>query len=176
MPSSSGKGRPFIGRHLKEIRPQKILDVGCGKGNLPKRYRKSGQTWTGIEIFKPYIKEYKLHQRYEQVRCEDARVADFGTDTFDLVFLGDVLEHMTYEEAQDVLRRALIAAPVAIVSIPVGYYPQGTVNGNMHERHITNYWDAKKVREKFGEYTDFAITPPIGTFIFRRASCASSPA
>ena len=58
MPSSSAKGVPFIQSWLPKIEPRtRILDVGCGKGNLPKRYREPGQHWTGVEIFKRYIVE-----------------------------------------------------------------------------------------------------------------------
>lgn len=168
MPSSSSKGETFIKRYLPEIAAQKVLDVGCGKGNLHKRYSKPGQVWTAIEIFEPYIETYRLKKKYQKVICADARTHDFGADTFDLAFAGDVLEHMSYEEAQDVFRRLQKAAPWVIISIPLGYYPQGTVNGNMHERHITNYWDAVKVRHVFGEYLDYALTPPVGTFVYKR--------
>ena len=168
MPSSSGKGEPFVKRYLPEIAPKYVLDVGCGKGNIVKRYRTPGQHWTAMEVFKPYIDQYQLKTKYDKVICADAREHDYGTDTFDLAFAGDVLEHMSYEEAQDLMKRLQAAAPWVIISIPLGYYPQGTVNGNMYERHITNYWDVDKVREKFGEFAYHAVTLPVGTFIYRR--------
>ena len=173
MPSSSGKGESFVKLYLPEIAPQKVIDVGCGKGNLVRRYRTPGPHWTGVEIFEPYIATYQLKKKYEKVICADAREVDYGVDTYDLAFAGDVLEHMSYEEAQALMQKLQRAAPWVIISIPLGYYPQGTVNGNMHERHITNYWDADKVQEKFGPYDYSAITLPVGTFIYRRKPCES---
>lgn len=170
MPSSSSKGEPFIKSWLPKIEPRvRILDVGCGKGKLPGRYREPGQHWTGVEIFTPYIRRLKLHTKYEKVINADARKLLFGADTYDLVFLGDVLEHMEVGEARDTLRRALIAAPWAIVSMPMGYYPQGTCYGNVWETHVTNDWTPELVRELLGEYIDHAVTPPVGTFIYKRA-------
>lgn len=169
MPSSSAKGVPFIQSWLPKINPRvRILDVGCGKGKLVQRYREPGQHWTGVEIFRRYITDYKLHKKYETVIRADARKYDFGTDTYDLAFAGDVLEHMSQNEAFCVLQKLRQAAPYVIVSMPMGYYPQGTCYGNVFETHVTNNWTPELVHQAFGQSVDHLVTGNIGTFIYRR--------
>jgi len=168
MPFSSGAGKEFIREHLRKIQPKRILDIGAGAGNMPKRYRTNGQHWTGVEVWEPYVEQYKLRDQYQVLVVQDARTVDYGEDLYDVAFAGDVLEHMTYADAQQLMAKLRRAARYVIVSIPMGNYPQGAYEGNPYEEHITNNWSPKEVEHQFGQIHDFKVTPPVGTFIFTR--------
>ena len=78
--------------------------------------------------------------------------------------LGDVLEHMTKEEAVDLFKRVRDAADTVIVSIPIGHYPQDAYNGNPHEKHITDNWTDEEFKATFGEPTVGYIDKEIGVY------------
>jgi 2-polyprenyl-3-methyl-5-hydroxy-6-metoxy-1,4-benzoquinol methylase len=92
--------------YLNAIRPTSILDLGLGNGKLGfiardlldvmlgQRYQKN--CWKlqldGIEIFPEYIQD---HQRaiYNNIYIGDAFEVIDDLGTYDIVVLGDVLEH-----------------------------------------------------------------------------------
>lgn len=168
MPSSSAKGVPFVTAKLVGLEIKTVLDIGCGSGKLLRRYKQPGQRWVGVEIWEPYVARYRLRRQYDKIVVADARTLALKRDSFDLAFAGDVLEHMTEEQAVTLFTRMRAAARYCVLSIPMGYYPQGTVYGNVYETHVTNHWTPEKVRAAFGPYDDSSITPPIGTFWYTR--------
>lgn len=168
MPSSSARGVPFVKSKLKGLGIKTVLDVGCGAGKLLRRYKQPGQRWVGIEIWEPYVERYRLRRQYDKIIVADARQLTLKPNSFDLAFAGDVLEHMTEAEAVTLFARLRQAARYCVISIPMGWYPQGTVYGNVHETHITNNWTPERVAEAFGPYEDCAITSIIGTFWYAR--------
>jgi hypothetical protein len=110
-----------------------ILDVGAGWGkyrDLLPEYR----CMDACEIWKPYIEGEDLHSRYRHVF--DVDIVDLvALDTwhpgrYDLVIMGDVLEHLTRPRAQFVVSRL----GAALVVVPF-LYPQNEVDGNPHEVH-----------------------------------------
>lgn len=113
-----------------------ILDVGAGAG----KYRDllyDYPNMDAVEVWKAYIAEYKLNERYRCVYSEDItkvkRMLDHTCDLqeHDLVIFGDVLEHLTVEEAQKVLAEC---KGVVIVAVPY-LYKQEEINGNPFEEH-----------------------------------------
>lgn len=173
MPFSSAAGKDFIRAYIHKNKPTKVLDVGAGAGSLRKRYQTNGQEWHAIEIWQPYIDKYKLDEKYRSVVCADARTYDFGEDTYDVAFAGDVLEHMTHNEAGELMAKLRRAARTVIVSIPIGYYPQGEYEGNPYEKHITDNWSTNDVEYVLGQYNysdlqQLSETQQLGTFIYER--------
>ena len=62
---------------------------------------------------------------------------DFGKlGPLDLSLFGDILEHMTKEEAQDVMDKTLATSRLVLVSIPIIHYPQEPFEGNPYQRHV----------------------------------------
>lgn len=92
-----------------ETPPQTVLDVGCGYGKygvLLREYLESHPVVDGVEAWEPYIKDHKLKGIYRRVYLQD--VTEMETETlnnYDLVMMGDVIEHIEKDAALDLLKR-----------------------------------------------------------------------
>lgn len=167
MPTSDGQGKDIALDWYRKIRPATVVDVGAGAGTYAKLMRddpeeitvlQSAQPvrsvwrdhWTAVEAWEPYVAEYDLKQLYDQVIIADARHLNWPTYQADLVIAGDVLEHMTHDDAKQLLRRIRQGAQNLIVSIPVLHLPQGAVGGNPYERHI-DHWTAGAMGRELGD-------------------------
>lgn len=158
MPKSSREGKDTIVKWISEKNNiNKVLDIGCGAGTYRKLLNKHSlllaSHWTGVEVWEPYIKEFNLESLYDLVINKNILDIDFEKDQkFDLVIMGDVLEHVTKEEAILLVDRIMKITTAAIISIPIKHYPQDEVNGNPFERHVKDNWTDKEVIDTFGKY------------------------
>ena len=108
------------------------LDVGACDGkwwNLLGDYL----VMDAVEVWEPNIRENDLERKYRRVFCADIR--RFWYKDYDLVIFGDVLEHMSVEDAQKVLHWASLMSKDYIIGVPFNY-PQDEIYGNPYERHI----------------------------------------
>ena len=84
----------LISTVLKSIPPQskRILDLGCGYGNVTKFLEKRGDTIVGLDLgglfYRPYISKKLSFLK------SDALHIPFRDDTFDSVISLDVIEHI----------------------------------------------------------------------------------
>lgn len=108
-------GHAVLLRHVLERRPARVLDVGCSSGYLSARLARSGVAVTGVEIDPGAADLAREH-------CEQVVVADIEGDSlqlppasFDVVLLGDVIEHLRRPEAALVALRPLLRAGGALV-------------------------------------------------------------
>jgi len=160
MPHSRREGKPWLIEKIVALNPASILDVGVGAGtywNL--LHDKIDATWTGVEIFAPYVETYGLTEKYDRLI-----VGDFLTESLephDVVILGDVLEHVARDQAQMMWDKARSLGTVFLV-LPLDHFEQGEVNGNPHETHL-HHWAADEVRN-LGGITDEWIGPRKGCF------------
>lgn len=166
MPFSSEAGKASIAWALSRIPvPKTALDIGCGEGTYAKMFPKL--QWTGVEIWEPYVEEYSLKDLYPSLQIADVR--EWDTDEhFDVCFLGDVLEHMTKEEAQLVVQKAKRWADTVVISIPLGHYPQGEYAGNPYETHIKDDWSDVQVKNAFGAPSWSDIDQEIGVYVYSK--------
>jgi hypothetical protein len=109
----------------------KICDVGPGNGTY---YNAIGKDyyWIGVEIWHNAV-EY-LKDKYDKVYEEDIRNFEYPED-YDLIIFGDVLEHLTVEDAQAVLKEAKLHSKAILVAVPYNY-EQGPLYGNNAEYHL----------------------------------------
>jgi len=166
MPFSSESGKASIAWALARMPvPKTALDIGCGQGTYAKMFPKL--QWTGVEIWEPYVEKYNLKDLYPSLHIADVRELDTD-EHFDVCFLGDVLEHMTKEEAQALVEKAKRWADTVVISIPLGHYPQGEYEGNPYEAHVTDNWTDAEVRQAFGQPTWSDIDQEIGVYIYSK--------
>lgn len=149
MPTSDDQGKRIALEWYQTIRPATVVDIGAGSGTYARLMRSEPHTdrWRAIEAWEPYIASYQLDELYDDILNADVRNLHWPTFQADLVIAGDVLEHMTREQAQALLKRIKYAARNVIVSVPVLHLPQDDVGGNPYERHIDHWTAAEMARE-----------------------------
>jgi len=160
MPSSASESIPYIIEFAREIvpKPQRILDVGVGFGKLGflmreyyeakefGRFKKND--WkidlVGIEIFKPYISE--LQQIiYSQIVIGNVFEKLEKLGKFDLVLLGDILEHFNKEDGHKLLNQLLKNSEYILIATPNGFLKHNAMGKNKFEAHKSG-WKLKDFR------------------------------
>lgn len=143
MPWSADENRDFI---LSHIGPNdRVLDVGAGAGiwaDLLSQVGVRRQNRDAVEIFEPYIERFGLEQKYHKIYLGDFMDLAIPCGHYNVVIMGDVLEHFEMEDALVVWEKARrIAGPTGIVllSTPIIDFPQGESEGNIHEAHLSAF-------------------------------------
>ena len=173
MPRSDKEGKKEIAEWCKNLEGiNKIIDIGVGSGTYAKMFRKlrlfPDSTLIGIEAWEPYIKEYSLNERYHTIINEDVRKVDFSKiGQVDLVVMGDVLEHITKEEAVALVNVLSQFTRYAIISIPIIHYPQDEYEGNPYEIHVKDDWSHKEVLESFSNFKETFEGERIGCYLLK---------
>lgn len=130
------------------------LDVGACDGkwhSLLGHYL----TMDAVEIFEPNIEYNRLRYKYRHVyNCD---ILDYHYSWYDLIIFGDVLEHMTVENAQAVLRWAKSRCYDMIIGVPF-LYQQGEIYGNPYERHIQDDLTPERFDERYPGF-DVLVRP-----------------
>ena len=162
--------KPEIKKWLEELNPQTVVDIGPGQGNYAKLAKKKGQHWTGIEVFAPYVTEYDLNSLYDTIIIGDACYIEDAQFMADVVIAGDVIEHMTREDAEDLIHKALSQAKHMIISIPIIHWPQEPREGNWFEKHL-HHWTYEDMKELLGDrLVDSVKGKKLGAFLIKEKS------
>lgn len=144
--------RRFITTEYPERDEVRILDVGAGQG----KYRALLGDYPnvdGVEVWPPYVEQYDLHSVYSTLYLADIRkLAHTLTNEptwYDVVIMGDVLEHLPVSDAQQVLAhvREGIADDVIVV-VPYTYH-QDEEHGNPYQRHIQDDLTVELMHERY---------------------------
>jgi cyclopropane fatty-acyl-phospholipid synthase-like methyltransferase len=173
MPTSSNAGKKQIRQWISNIEVNKVLDVGCGEGTYPKLLKQqypilNNAEWWGIEAWAKYIEEFNLTELYNNIINEDVRKVNWDSiPNFDLIIFGDVLEHMTKEESQELVSKAITKSRYIIISIPIVHAPQGAYEGNPFEIHVKDNWSHTEVLESFPYIVESNGSKKIGVYLIR---------
>lgn len=113
-----------------------ILDVGACWGKY-RHLLPEYPMMDACEIWAPYVTGEHLAAGYRQVFTADICDHVNGPDwlPYDVVIMGDVLEHIARERAGPMLERVLATCGDVIVVVPY-LYEQGPEHGNPHQRHM----------------------------------------
>lgn len=164
MPTSSRENAPWSLDHIIRSNSQTILDVGAGKGTYALELRAIGYEGhiTASEIWPAYVELFGLRDLYDAVYVEDVRHR--VTFDYDLVILGDVLEHMTKDEASAVWDKLRTQARHALLAIPIVHFPQGEEMGNPFEAHVKDDWTHAEVLDTFPGITEHTVGQWTGAY------------
>ena len=161
MPYSYGDFKYEVIEHIKENTTQqsKILDVGPGAGTYGVQLR----DWNveALEIHAPYIQMFNLNESYKEVHIGDIR--EFDISEYEYIIMGDVLEHLTIDEAKEVLNK--MKDKKVMVAVPY-LFEQGEEMGNIYETHhqpdltddlMRSRYKLKPLytNERYGYYTNY---------------------
>lgn len=141
MPYSSTECKKEIKEWFdKQTGIETIVDIGPGCGTYPKLLGDK-YTWIGIEIYEPYIEEFKLIDLYDEIL-----IGNFfdliDSVSGDCLILGDVLEHMTKEDASLAMKIADENFKHVVISTPINYEQEGTENP--YEKHLS-VWSMEEI-------------------------------
>lgn len=120
----------FLKNLVKRIR---ILDVGPGCGTYSHLLKEYFPNMDAIEIFANYIEQFDLNSKYNKVILGDIREFDFRD--YDYIIMGDVLEHLSIKDAQQVIKKIQDLDILCLIAVPYNY-EQGTYMDNVHETHL----------------------------------------
>lgn len=116
-----------------------------------------------VEIFEPNIENHDLVHKYGVVYNMD--IKDLHYDHYDVVIFGDVIEHMTVEDAQATLAYAQEHADLVIVAVPYQYH-QDAIYGNPWERHIQDDLTHELFMQRYPGFKPQFVYPNYGYYIF----------
>lgn len=144
---SFNKGKEEAVRWIKENfkKGGECLDVGACNG---KWHNLLGDYFImdAVEIWPPNIHKYELTKKYRMVFGSDIKFYKYVH--YDLIIFGDVLEHMTVEDAQAVVDYARDRCDNMLIAVPF-LYEQGAKNGNPYEIHLQADLTPELFNERF---------------------------
>jgi methyltransferase family protein len=106
----------FIARRLPD-KNSKILDVGPGRGIYNRLLKAMGYKYfDAVETYLPYIRSFKLESMYDSVY--NRNIIDFEYRHYDLVIMGDVVEHLHIGDAQKVVAYAQTHSHLVVIAVP----------------------------------------------------------
>ena len=154
----SGKSQILAWFQLNENQINTVVDIGPGSGTYIKLIKETAgcclqARWIGIEIWRPYIQQFHLEARYDSIINADVKTVDWQQLPSSVVIAGDVLEHMTKDDAVVLVDRILSVTKTLIVSIPIRLMPQDEhAYENPYEAHIKDDWSHEEVMDTWGHH------------------------
>lgn len=164
MPESYKFFKPEIKQYFKHHVPAstRILDVGPGIGTYSNLLRELGYSIDCIEIWEPYVHEYNLHDKYDNVHI--GNIVDFDISEYDYIILGDVLEHIDAEGAQKLINSIIDSGKQCMVAVPYEM-EQGEYYGNVHETHLQPDLTHAVMKDRYPQLTELYSNNFYGYYI-----------
>ena len=179
MPSSFYDAIPVVLTAVMALHPRSVLDMGIGfgkygllfreyldmnrqtNGGLPFDSRGRRVRIDGIEAFEPYVSDLQ-RAIYDTIYSGEAQAVLPDLDPYDLVFMADVLEHLSKADGRILLTQALAKANGGVLVVtPAIHFDQGPVFGNPYEVH-RSFWTP----------ADFAGYSNVDVLVWRRCLLA----
>jgi hypothetical protein len=115
----------------------KILDVGPGVGVYADLLKPYNYSIDALEIYEGYVEAYNLKEKYKNVTIGD--IVTFDVSNYDFIIIGDVLEHLTIDDAKLVIDKC----KSCLVAVPYNY-PQSGVDFIENGYHLINPYEEHK--------------------------------
>jgi len=112
---------------------KRILDVGPGQGTYSDLLRNLGYQMDAVEVWAPYVDQFNLRAKYDNVYIQDIR--EFELWNYDFIILGDVLEHLPEEDAKHLITKIAVYGIQCLVAVPYMMAQDGEEYGNEYETH-----------------------------------------
>ena len=140
MPVSHWLSNGTTKKLLSNIKINTFLDIGAGAGKYGKmisKYHPQAKK-IGLEIDATYIQEFNLHEIYDEILNFPAidLIEKSINSSYDLVIIGDCIEHMKKSEGIDLLNFLVYRSKYILIHYP-NEYIQGAEDDHIHEAHIS---------------------------------------
>jgi 2-polyprenyl-3-methyl-5-hydroxy-6-metoxy-1,4-benzoquinol methylase len=132
----------------------RVLDFGCGSGDLVAKLRALGRDAIGIEIDRPAIREHLVADATPFVKLYNGGLPlPYADQAFDSAIATEVIEHVedphaVAKELMRVSRTSVFVTVPDIASIPFSW-PTGTVPWHLLEASHVNFFNAKSLGTLF---------------------------
>jgi len=131
--------------NLDSLFIKKVLDFGCGTGRFSVRLRQMFDAVVGLDLSSEMIKKTKTNQGVDFIHIKDLNALTLKTNTFDLLFICTVLQHVPDKLIQSVqkeLNRVLKPNSAIFLFENVHHSPQRTTpSGHVIFRKCQEYQD-----------------------------------
>jgi len=136
----------FMSKYINNNNITKILDVGPGCGTYGKLMESKNILLDAVEIFEPNIDKFKLKYIYKNVYLSDIR--DFDISNYEFLIIGDVLEHLSVDDAQILMNKINNLNIKCMIAVPY-IAPQGICEDNDAEIHIQDDLTKELMNERY---------------------------
>ena len=150
MPYSIDDGKDEIKAVVNALCGDRVLDLGCGYGIYGRMIDRECYK-VGVDAV-DYRKRFNLIEVYDKVYVHDIRDIHFlrRLGSFDLTIAGDVLEHMTADDARKVLNTIERMSKAIIVAFPYTW-EQKNWHHNRWEDHVQDDLTPELVAQRYPE-------------------------
>ena len=122
-----------------------LLDVGACDG----KWQQLLPEYTNLDAVEAFEPNLKHLSHYRNVFHADIR--DFQYDWYDLIIFGDIVEHLTPEQAKAMLDYAKQRCKEMVIVVPY-LYRQGAIYDNPYEVHIQDDLTAELFERRYPGY------------------------
>lgn len=144
----------------------KVLDIGVGSGIYQLLLGDYFTRMDGVEAYNPIIKEFRLRSRYRKVFCCDILDFRFKKGEYDILILGDVLEHIKTFVAPDLIHMFARRCQEMIVAVPY-LLPQPEEGNNKYAKHEQDDLTPEVMLERYPELKPLFTNERMGVYVKR---------
>lgn len=153
----------FIEKEIKSISSEStVLDIGPYDGRWSMRLRDTFSHIDAVEAFEPYVEQYNLMDKYTNVFISD--IMDFDFNYYDIIIMGDVLEHLDIDKAQKIVKRLCEKCNKLFIIIPFEY-PQDEYDNNEYQIHKQEDLTKEIMKERYPELECLAYDEVRGVYV-----------
>ena len=119
-----------------------VLDVGCGMGLPTKVLQSMGLSakFIGVDVYRDYLRRVKSSGLYDDCILASAENLPFKAGSFDSAMCLQVLEHLSREDGDLVLKFLCDVAATVVLTTPVGFVENGVDSANAFQDHKSGWY------------------------------------
>jgi len=166
----------LIKKHANVIEPVKVLDVGCSEGGFLATLKSNGFDFSGIDVNQSALDLCKNYGCQDNVKYGDALSIPFENETFDVVTLLDIIEHI--EDDSKALKesmRVCKAGGMILIFVPAHQWLWSTNDVVYHhkrrysQKQIVNLLKSMNLKIKNTSYFNmFLFVPFLGMILLKK--------